>query len=250
MNTQVLSEQEQLKERLAGIANSVLNWAFNNPFWAVMIVLFVIALLVFLAVKGVVKTIGPIEFPPHSEKPNKYSRGKADRLITDLPAPMPNNKDAQLPPKLRRVLRELKEGTRKRIAIVCDEHSHAEELGKLLYHKINEKKIGNHIGWLTYKKFEKRPLTISTCINAEFSIYRDVKDYELRSSLCKKFLRSNKYHTILFVNIIDYPEQKDTTLEQCNNLPGLSIILLSSVEMTGFEKCYFENIEEVTWENV
>lgn len=233
--TTATPQREQFFENLYAIANSILKWFVSHPVIAILLVVGVVLGIVYLIRKGIITAIGIIKLGESENAKKTVKRKKYNRRITDLPAPKPLNPEAELPSGLKTLIKELKSGKRKHILLQSDDIRLAEELGRRLYHKLDERKIGKHIGWLCYEKLENGRPVIETCINDGFVIYNDVDDYTARRSKRLDFMSNPKRHTILFVKIVKYRKDKDDALERYNNLKGLSMILMSKTEIQGFK---------------
>lgn len=165
----------------------------------------------------------------------KNKQQQFPRRITVLPAPKPKNPDVEPPSWIVPLINRLRYGERKHILIQCSNQSQAEELGRILYHKLEDEKICDHIGWIHYEKGETEKPLIEERIDREFSIYAEIENYDVRRSKRISFLDNDNQHTVLFINVITYQKEKDCVLERYNNCKGLSMVLLSSVEIDGFE---------------
>lgn len=235
MDESTPSEKDVLDERIAGLLNNIWDWLENNPIIGILLLCGIGVIVLVLLLSGVLKKIGPLDFSGGNTKPESSQKQKLGRQITDLPAPAPTDKTAGLPARLRRIKKNLSVGKRTRILIQCDNRSYAEELGKRLYYKLEEEKIGNHIGWVSYRNLGTDSDVIDACIDRDFSIFNDNPDFMMRKSRRLDLLRNAKVHTILFINLLEQPARKDYALERYNNLPGLSVILISDRKINGYE---------------
>lgn len=235
MNTNGASEKERFFERFFAWGNDIIDKILGHPWISLAVVLtmtFVVVTLVILLIKNqaiVLEKIGPFKILKSS------LHKRFPRRITTLPAPKPRNPGAELPSEILALAQELKKGQRKHILIQCGSQSQVEELGKLLYHKLEKEKTCDHIGWLHYEKGETGKPLIEERIDQEFSIYTEIEEYDVRRTKRLDFLDDCRRHTVLFVNVITYQQEKDYVLERYNNFKGLSMILLSRREIEGFE---------------
>lgn len=231
--TTVISEKEQFTERLYGWLNDALTFFENHKIIAFLSLIVVVALVAFLVCNKHIESIGPIKFNKRVGK--KQKKKKIKRQITYLPGPRPLNCDAKLPLELENILQDLKEGKRKRILIKNDNRCEAEEIGKLLYHRLNQKNICDYVGWINYNIDKPGHKTMEECIEQEFSIFKHIKDYDIRKSKRLDFLDDLKKHCVLFVNVVSYCETEDYDISRYNNFDGLSVILMSEYEINGYE---------------
>lgn len=238
----MISEKERFTERIYGWINEVITFLENHKIIAVLLFAVVVGIVAFLIFNKNIESIGPIKFNKKTGKKGKNKKIK--RQITYLPGPRPLNCDAKLPLELENVLKDLKEGKRKRILIQNDNRCEAEEIGKLMYHILNEKNICDYVGWLNYNIEKPGHKTMEECIEQEFSIFKNVKDYDVRKAKRLDFLDDIKKHSVLFVNVVAYCETEDYDISRYNNFDGLSMILLSESEINGYET-YSINIKGV-----
>lgn len=231
----VPSEKAILDERIAGLLNNIWDWFENNLVIGILLLSGIAIVVVVLLFLGILKKIGPFDFSRENKKQESSQKPKLGRQITDLPAPAPTDKTAGLPVRLRRIMKKLSADRRTRILIQCDNRSYAEELGKRLYRKLEEEKIGDHIGWVSYRDLGTESDAIDICIDRDFGIFNDLSDYMMRKSKRLDLLSNAKMHTILFINVLEQPKRKDYALERYNNLSGLSIILISDTKINGYE---------------
>lgn len=150
----VPSQKAIWDERVSGIKNAIWDWFESHPITGVALLVLSCVILFLLILGGSLKKVGPFEFSNRSKKSNSSRKQKLRRQITDLPAPAPKNKATRLPARLRRITKTLESGRRKRILIHCSNRGYAEELGKLLYYRLEQEKIGNHIGWVSYQNLQ------------------------------------------------------------------------------------------------
>ena len=235
------SEQTILDERIAGFCNDVIDCLISKPYIvAIVLIVFVFIILLF---RNKLKIISV--FPPHIDwvsSPTSASNSRIDRLITDAPAPAPKEKKAKLPNTLRTPDRRIKDGNRQRIVIKCSDRNAAEEYGRLWFHKLFEinSPTYDHIGWIDYEKKRNQKefpdLTLAACFYAELSYLRaEYKDPSTRYSKQVELFMNSEKHTILFINILEFPDWIVRDLGRHNNFPGLSIILISDREIDGYE---------------
>ncbi len=203
---------------------------------AILAAAIVIAVILLLQaiIKGRIKAIGEVELADTDHRSRRAYAAKKDRLITDLPASAPRDKTRPLPLSLHRVNRNLRSKKRERIAICCSDYGCALECGRLWYHKLDEDKIGDYIGWIDYTCGCEEVLSIDLCIMREFSLHKEIQDREIRRSLQLDHLKDPRKHTILFVNIPAQQVVADTSLSRYNNLPGLSVIVIACQPIDGF----------------
>lgn len=234
MNVSETPERDRFSERFFAWGNDIIDIILNHP-WATLVVVLILVVSAILFAKCnriTIESIGPVKF---SKKLPKNKQSHFPRRITVLPAPKPKNTNVELPTWTIPLINGLIYGQRKHILIQCSDQSRAEELGRVLYHKLESEKICDYVGWIHYEKGEtERPL-IEERIDREFSIYAEIENYDVRRSKRISFLDNDKQHTVLFVNVITYQKEKDCVLERYSNCKGLSMVLLSSVEIEGFD---------------
>ena len=240
-NPTVVSEKDQLNERVYGYINDLLDWCERNKIISIIIILLIVFLIIFLIFKGIIKKMGPLEFNIIKRAKSRVRLGKTPRRITTLPASKPSNPKEELDDKLKEVVEMLAEGTRKSILVKCNDQKNATEIGKLFYSKLEDKKIGDHIGWVHYSCSETEKSTIETCMYKEISIFNNEDNVDARRSKLISLFDNKNIHTILFIDIKEYNESVDVVLERYNNFEGLSMILMSNVEIDGYETYFVEN---------
>lgn len=230
------SEQTILEERIAGYWNNVLDFLESKPFIIILVFLIVILLIVVLRKRLRIVSVIPFEVT-WIKKSNSIAR-----LITDTPAPAPKNKNKALPIELRSPDRHLNNGDRQRILIKCENREDAEELGRLWFHKLYESisPTYDYIGWVDYETKRNQQkygdLTLAACFYSELWYLREeYEDPDIRYSKQMDFFKKPDKHSILFINILEYPEWIVRDLGRHNNLPGLSVILISDREIAGYD---------------
>lgn len=231
--TTVVSQKEILNDRLFGVLNNALSWFFNHKIISVIILIVIVLLLLFIFKNGKVKKIGPIEINWNKKEKNVP---KSKRRITDLPAPRPTIPENQLPSEFENLVAELKSGKKKQIQILCNNQRYAADIGALFYAKLETEKVGDYIGWMLYKDYGNGQNLMDDCMNRDFKIYNDIENESIRKSKRLDFFDDSKRQTILFVNVEEYDRKKDSSLERYNNFKGLSVILMSSEKIHGYEE--------------
>ncbi len=239
-----ISEKEKLDERVFEFFNKIWEWAENNKSLVIILcisvlIVVIIGLSVLISflynrvISGYITKIGPIEFSGKRKINKKINQ----RRITSLPAPKPSDPNEELLDEFKTLFSELKSGTRKNIVIKCSDQLYAVELGKILYHKIDTEKVGDYIGWIDYKDIETEYPIIEACMDKELIIFNDIDDFKIRISHRIGFFDNENQHTILFVNIKEYDETKDDAISRYSNLKGLSLILIHTNEVDGYDTC-------------
>lgn len=238
------SEQTVLDERIAGFWNGILDFLGTILHFIIPLLVLVLFIIICLFVTGKlqIKSIIPPEIIwSNKSKSQPRPKRKIDRLITDTPPPAPKDKRATLPLVLLLPDRLLKKGDRQRIAIQCDNQSQAEEYGRLWFHKLFESDSYGYdrIGWIDYEKKKNQnihtDLTLAACFYNEFWFLREeFREPDVRYSKQMEYFKQHDKHTILFVNLLEFPEWVDRDLRRYSNLPGLSVILLSDRGIDGY----------------
>ena len=239
----MVSEQSVLDERIAGYGNNILDGleTARNIIIPLLILILIVFLILLFKKRIVLKSIWPPEIIWQGK--NSSRKKWEGRQLTDFSAPALLPKSTlELPSGLTQMAQQMKNAVRKRVLIQCSDRSYAQELGKLLYHELERLRAGDYIGWISYRDLvrEDGVDAIDACVDHDFARTDDTSsDYQVRRSRRLDLFRDQSKHTILFVNILEFPQKTDYSLELYNNLPGLSLILLSDQEINGYETLLF-----------
>lgn len=228
-----VSEKDRLSERFYKYLNDLLDWLENNKVLTFVFVLVIVFVFGWLIHTGRIKKMGPLEFNSVKKEMRRFK--KIDRCITSLPAPKPNDNGEILPDDVVSILGSIEANKKCCFLLKCDNRKQALDIGARLYDKIEREKLCNHIGWINYKKYDDNRPTIDVCLDKEICAFGDLEDFNIKRSKILDLFANSKKHTVLFVDIEEYDETNDTDLERYGNFKGLSLILISKVEIAGFE---------------
>lgn len=98
------SEQEKFTERFYKMGNDCLDWLEKKPVFTIIIIILFVISAVTLVISGIFK-IDIINTKPIT---NFFNSRKKNKLLTNLPAGKPYNPSTPFPPKLRKLIRNLK----------------------------------------------------------------------------------------------------------------------------------------------
>ena len=220
--------------------NKVLDWAKDNLWIAVVLV------LVVLLVKYVIVPALPDLFKSwvESQKERKQKNNAAQnsgKMISYLGHHGASEHDGKPLPKAVEKLAEkiegTSDGTRYRYCVVCPDMSLATYYAKLFFIRMHEAAAVDKIGWVNYQRPKSVGLELCAkhCMINNLNLENHIVLVDKRFEAMCAFFRKQDCHSLLIFRMYEDALDDDAELRQITGLDGLSVVLFAKSPVDGYE---------------
>ena len=220
--------------------NKVLDWAKDNLWIAVALVL-VVLLLKYVIVPALPELFKSWVESQKERKQKSNAAQNSGKMISYLGHHGASEHDGKPLPKAVEKLAEkiegTSDGTRYRYCVVCPDMSLAKYYAKLFFIRMHEAAAVDKIGWVNYQRprGENLELCAKHCMFLDLSLECDIDSVDNRfRAQCSHFRRSDQ-HTMLIFRMYEDALDDDAELRQITGLDGLSVVLFAKSPVDGYE---------------